>query len=251
MQAQTIQQLLTINREFYQTFADSFAETRQRIQHGILLILNDLPKNGNWLDLGCGNGALALEWDRQRSQGHYLGLDFSSGLLESAHKMVATLRMSPNLQIDFKQADLTDPQWPSQLPDAKWDGVLAFAVLHHIPGIALRTQLIKQIHNILAENGKFIFSVWQFQHSPKLMERRIDWEQVGLSKADVEEGDTLLDWRANAKDSHSSIGLRYVHLFTQEELEGLALSADFQVIDKFDSDGFNGKLGHYQIWTKR
>ena len=106
MQAQTIQQLLTINREFYQTFADSFAETRQRIQHGILLILNDLPKNGNWLDLGCGNGALALEWDRQRRQGRYLGLDFSSGLLECAHKTVATLRMSPNLQIDFKQADL-------------------------------------------------------------------------------------------------------------------------------------------------
>lgn len=250
MHSQTIQQLLTINREFYQTFASSFSQTRQRIQHGILLILNDLSKNGNWLDLGCGNGALALEWDRQRRQGSYFGLDFSSGLLECACKTVTTIRMSPNLQIDFTQADLTDEKWLLKVPELKWDGVLAFAVLHHIPGNSLRTQLLKQIHDILDENGKFIFSVWQFQHSPKLMERRIDWEQVGLSNADVEEGDTLLDWRANAKDTHSVIGLRYVHLFTKEDLAELASSAGFQVIDEFSSDGFNGKLGYYQVWKK-
>ncbi len=251
MQEQTIQQLLTINREFYQTFASSFSQTRQRIQHGILLILNDLPKNGNWLDLGCGNGALALEWDRQRHQGGcYLGLDFSSDLLNCARKTVTTIRMSSKLQIDFVQADLTDAKWQTKLPEIKWDGIMAFAVLHHIPGNSLRTQLIKQIYNILGEGGKFIFSVWQFQNSPKLMERRIGWEQVGLSNSDVELGDTLLDWRADAKDNKSVVGLRYVHLFTKEELTMLAHITGFQLVDELDSDGFNSKLGHYEIWQK-
>ncbi len=250
MQAQTIQQLLTINQEFYQTFASSFSQTRQRIQHGILLILTDLQKNGNWLDLGCGNGALALEWDRQRRQGSYFGLDFSAGLLECARKTVTTLRMSPDLQIDFAQADLTDEKWLLKVPDIKWDGILAFAVLHHIPGNLLRAKLLKQIHELLSENGKFIFSVWQFQNSPKLMERRIDWGQVGLLRTDVEEGDTLLDWRADAKNSQSVVGLRYIHLFTKEELADLASLTGFQVIDEFGSDGFNGKLGYYQVWKK-
>jgi tRNA (uracil-5-)-methyltransferase TRM9 len=252
MQAQIIQQLLTINREFYQTFASSFSETRQRIQHGILMLLNDLPKNGNWLDLGCGNGALALEWDRQRHQGGcYLGLDFSPEILDCARKTVATMRMSPNLKINFVQSDLTETTWITKLPEIKWDGIMAFAVLHHIPGNRLRTQLIRQVYDLLEENGKFIFSVWQFQNSPKLMERRIGWEQVGLANSDVEVGDTLLDWRANAKDTKSVVGLRYVHLFTKEELATLASATRFQPIDEFDSDGFNGKLGHYEIWQKK
>jgi tRNA (uracil-5-)-methyltransferase TRM9 len=251
MQEQTIQQLLSINRVFYQTFASSFSQTRQRIQHGILLILNELPKNGNWLDLGCGNGALALEWDRQRHQaGYYLGLDFSPDLLDCARKTVTTIRMSPNLKIDFIQADLTDAKWQTKLPVPKWDGIMAFAVLHHIPGSLLRTQLIRQIYNILDVGGKFIFSVWQFQNSPKLMERRISWEQVGLTNSDVEPGDTLLDWRADAKDTKSVVGLRYVHLYTKEELTMLAHTIGFQPVDEFDSDGFNGKLGHYEIWQK-
>ena len=250
MQAQTIQQLLTINQEFYRTFASSFSQTRQRIQHGILLILTDLQKDGNWLDLGCGNGALALEWDRQRRQGSYFGLDFSPGLLACARKTVTTLRMSPDLQIDFAQTDLTDEKWLLKVPEIKWDGILAFAVLHHIPGNLLRAKLLKQIHDLISENGKFIFSVWQFQNSPKLMERRIDWGQVGLSRTDVEEGDTLLDWRADARNSQSVVGLRYIHLFTKEELADLATLTGFQVIDEFSSDGFNGKLGYYQVWKK-
>ena len=250
MQGQTIQQLLAINQEFYQTFASSFSRTRQRIQHGILLIMNDLPKNGNWLDLGCGNGALALEWDRQRRQGIYLGLDFSSGMLDCARKTVATMRMSPHLQIEFEQADLTDAKWVEKLPKINWDGILAFAVLHHIPSNSLRIQLLRQIFNSLGEGGKFIFSVWQFQNSPKLLERRIGWEQVGLSDSEVDPGDTLLDWRADAKDDQSVVGLRYVHLFTKEELTSLAQATGFQPCDEFDSDGFNGKLGHYVIWQR-
>ena len=251
MKDHVVQKLLTINREFYQDFADSFSQTRQRIQHGILLILNDLPRLGKFLDLGCGNGALALEWDRQRRSGFYLGMDFSQQLLDCARKKLETVRMSPNLTVDFFQADLVADEWDLKVKQYAWDGILAFAVLHHIPSQDLRFKLLEKVNGLLTEEGQFIFSVWQFQNSPKLLARQINWDKVGLTDADVEPGDTLLDWRSDVKDESSRVGLRYVHLFSRNELVELAAESRFQILDQFDSDGFNGRLGHYEIWQKK
>lgn len=214
------------------------------------MILNEIPTRGNWLDLGCGNGRLALEWDRQRRSGSYIGLDFSEQLLEYARQEIEILRISPGLSIDFLQADLATSDWPANLPRLKWVGILAFAVLHHIPSRELRINLLKNIHQLLDEDGRFIFSVWQFQHSRKLLERQISWESAGLSESEVDPGDYLMDWRSEYKDDDSRLGVRYVHLFTRQELADLAQIAGFQIMDIFDADGFNGKLGHYEIWRK-
>lgn len=251
MQDHVVQKLLTLNREFYQDFADSFSRTRQRIQHGILLILNDLPRHGNYLDLGCGNGALALEWDRQRRSGLYLGMDFSQPLLDCARKKIDTVRMSPKLMVDFFQADLVAENWDLKVKQYTWDGILAFAALHHIPSQKLRIKLLEKVNGLLTVEGQFIFSVWQFQNSPKLLSRQINWDQVGLTNEDVEPGDALLDWRSDVKDDSTRLGLRYVHLFSRDELIELAGLSGFQILDMFDSDGFNGRLGHYEIWRKK
>ena len=77
MQPETIAKLHHINQEFYQTFAHSFASTRRRIQPGIRKVLQEIPTHGNWLDIGCGSGALAVEWIRQQRTGLYHGVDFS------------------------------------------------------------------------------------------------------------------------------------------------------------------------------
>lgn len=251
MQDHVVQKLLTINREFYQDFADSFSQTRQRIQHGILLILNDLPPHGNYLDLGCGNGTLALEWDRQRRSGRYLGMDFSQQLLDCARKKLETVRMAPNLMVDFFQADIVSDGWDLKVRQYEWNGILAFAVLHHIPSPELRLKLLERVNQLLAEKGQFFFSVWQFQNSPKLLARQIKWEEVGLTDEDVDPGDTLLDWRSDVRDDSSRVGLRYVHLFSRNELVELAAQSGFQILDQFESDGFNGRLGHYEIWRKK
>jgi len=250
MQEKILQKLLAINQEFYQDFAASFSKTRQKIQPGILMLLSELPTEGNWLELGCGTGRLALEWDRQRRRGYYLGLDFSSQLLENARSGICQLRISPDLKIDFLQADLTTPDWDSKLPGIQWTGILAFAVLHHIPSHALRVQLLRKVNHLLDQQGRFIFSVWQYQHSQKLLNRQVAWEQVGISADDVEPGDTLMEWRSELKNDASLMGLRYVHLFTGRELAELASSTGFQILEQFDSDGSNGKLGHYEIWRK-
>jgi hypothetical protein len=42
--------------------------------------------------------------------------------------------------------------------------------------------------------------------------------------------------------------LRYVHHFSETELEQLAEAAGFEVIESFLSDGENNRLGLYQVW---
>jgi SAM-dependent methyltransferase len=252
MQSSTAARLLSLNLQFYQTFGKAFAETRRRIQPGIRCALELIPPSGRWLDLGCGPGTLALEWTRSgkvRRQGEYLGLDFSAQLLDEARQAVQGLAV-PGLQIHFAPADLSVAGWEKTAQGLPFDGVLAFAVLHHLPGAELRRQVLCRVHELLAPGGCFIHSEWQFQHSAKLMARRQPWDRIGLKDEDLEEGDTLLDWRHALVGQAERSGLRYVHLFSRPELADLAAQSGFVVEREFDSDGEGGRLGLYQVWRR-
>jgi tRNA (uracil-5-)-methyltransferase TRM9 len=242
--------LLDINGQFYQTFAGSFAETRRRIQPGVRAILQRIPHAGRWLDLGCGSGALAVEWARAGKSGLYMGLDFSAGLLEEARR-VTKAEPHPNLAIDYRQVDLSAPDWNAPLAWQIFDGLLAFAALHHLPGFDLRLRVLRQAAALLESGGTFYHSEWQFMNSPKLAARRLPWETVGLSDGDVEEGDALLDWRHPQPGQEGRAGLRYVHQFSEAELEKLARDSGFVIRETFESDGDNGRLGLYQRWEKQ
>jgi hypothetical protein len=125
-----------------------------------------------------------------------------------------------------------------------WSLITAFAVLHHIPGEELRLDILKTVHKLLAENGRFILSNWQFLNSERLKRRIKPWETAAISGSEVDAGDYLLDWRSGGD------GLRYAHYFTAEELSALAQRAGFQVVDSFLSDGEGKRLGLYQIWRR-
>ena len=162
-----------------------------------------------------------------------------------------------NLAIRFAGADLSDEDWPAVLDQAAlddetvpglWDGVLAFAVLHHIPSLDLRLRILRQVRSLMKEDGRFYHSEWQFQHSEKLMARRQPWESVGISGDTLDKGDTLLDWRHVMPEQEEEVGLRYVHLFNRDELSYLAKASGFKIIDEFESDGQGGNLGLYQTW---
>jgi hypothetical protein len=70
------------------------------------------------------------------------------------------------------------------------------------------------------------------------------WESIGITAEDVEDGDYLVDWRAGGS------GLRYIHIFDFPELEILASSTGFKIMESFHSDGEGGNLGLYQIWKR-
>ena len=132
MKADVSQRLIHINTVFYQSFGPAFAATRRRIQPGIRRVLQNIPQHGSWLDLGCGSGALVLEWIEQGRTGAYTGLDFSQALLDEAARGLQAVP-HPALEINFFAANLGSPDWPAVLSDRAFDGVLAFASLHQIP----------------------------------------------------------------------------------------------------------------------
>lgn len=249
MDPHTAARLLELNRRFYHDYGGSFAATRRRIQPGVLRVLDRLPDQpgDRWLDLGCGSGALAAEWLRRGRQSAYLGLDFSAPLLEEARRAAES---APGAgQAAFKQADLSSPGWADGL-EGGFRGALAFAVLHHLPGADLRARVLRQAAALLAPGGLFALSVWQFQHSPKLLARVRPWSEAGLSESSLEPGDTLLDWRAEAPGRPEAAGLRYVHQFSLEELHALAAQAGLAAAETFESDGLGGRLGLYLVLVK-
>ena len=168
-------------------------------------MIQGLPVGGRLLDIGCGSGALALELDRLWITGSYLGLDFSAELLMEAR--TALRAATPGgVDIRFAQADLTDAEWVDGIAGFPVDVVLAFAVLHHLPDAEVRLRVLRQVNELLPEGGVFIHSEWQFQHSDKLMARRVPWESIGIDEAQLDAGDTLLDWRYALPDQPEQVG---------------------------------------------
>lgn len=239
MNSTTAARLIELNREFYTRFADSFSATRHRIQPGVRRILETLNGDENILDLGCGNGWFARELAECKHHGSYLGVDFSLPLLRDAESM------PKDFSATFQQADLTAlANSTFNLRPLTFDLVTSFAVLHHIPSVEIRLNILKIVHQLLEPNGLFIHSNWQFLNSNKLTSRIQDWSKAGLSSADVDSNDYLLDWRNGGE------GLRYVHHYDEYELQELARATGFQVKDMFYSDGETGDLGLYQVWKK-
>lgn len=237
--------LIDLNNDFYSNFADSFSATRGRLQPGVLSITADIPADAYILDLGCGNGQFLFNLGRSRFRGSYIGLDFSPGLLENARALNQSLH---NIIFSFLQADLTRPSWNEQFSPASFDVITSFATLHHIPGSDLHLQILHQAHDLLKPDGLFIFSVWQFINSRRLVDRILPWETICLTDQDVDPGDYLLDWRAEVGENQ--VGKRYVHLFDESALEKLRLATGFELQQSFYSDGKEGNLALYQTWIK-
>jgi len=211
--------------------------------------MGGLPDGGRWLDIGCGNGTLAEEWVRRKRSGVYVGIDASRELIALAKEKVSLLPLREGLNVDFLCLDVSEPDWTQSLPEGTWDGVLMFAALHHIPGKEQRQILCRQIRQILHKGSPLFLSVWQVRNSPRLVQRILPWSMAGNEESDVEFGDVLMDWRAEADKENQGWGLRYVHIFTQKELIALAENAGFRVVDYFPSDGKEKNLGLYQRWV--
>jgi len=232
-------QLLDLNRRFYTEYGRDFSATRERLQTGVLRVIESLRGDESILDLGCGNGELARTLSRRGHHGSYLGLDFSLPLLDEAEREAFAF------PVQFMQADLTSSDWKDVITrNDMFDIVFSFAVLHHIPSLELRLQIIQQIREHLKPEGMFIHSNWQFLNSPRLKARIQLWESIGLKETDVDANDYLLDWR---RGGH---GLRYVHHFDESELAELANAGGLEIAETFYSDGENKRLSLYQIWKK-
>ncbi len=236
----TTERLISLNRRFYTDHGHDFSLTRGRLQPGVMRLVDRLHGDEAILDLGCGNGELARALSRRGHQGRYVGLDFSPPLLTEAQREAFAF------SVQFLQADIAElSMMRGGLPvTGGWQWITAFAVLHHLPGINLRLALLRNVRDLLKDDGLFLHSCWQFLSSPRLKARIQPWTAAALTPEELDANDYLLDWRVGRR------GLRYVHHFDEAELAELARLSGFEVLETFYSDGENKRLSLYQVWRK-
>lgn len=157
--------------------------------------LKHIPLNESILELGCGSGRLASRLSRA---GYKLtGLDNSIEMLSLAHIH------KEETQTDYMliERDMTDL---SDLPN--YDHVISFNdSICYLPNLDIVGQLFKEIHNLLNENGVFLFDV----HSTNKMR---DFLSQNFH-AETEEG--LLVWDSYPGESPYSIE-HDLSIFVQE-----------------------------------
>jgi len=225
---ETTQKLLTINRQFYERFARSFADARSALQPSLVRALARVADGDAVLDAGCGDGRAARALDAMRRRVAYLGVDCSAALIELARERCAGLE---GVQADFAVADLTKPGWARLVGSRRFGVVTCLAVLHHIPGQEARQRIVRDLAALLAPAGCLVVSTWQFMSSERWQKRIVPWATIGIDDADLEAGDYLLDWR------RGGYGLRYCSMIAEDDLRALCVQAGLGVEDVARGDG--------------
>ncbi|MEK7440297.1 MAG: methyltransferase domain-containing protein [Chloroflexota bacterium] len=206
--------LIFLNREFYNAFAEDFSESRETINEGIKRSLASLDLS-RLIDVGCGDGRVSRLIP---STSFYVGADFSEKLIgrAAAHG-------------SFLLADLANP-----LPFApqSFSAVVCYAALHHLPD---RLSPLRSMAKLLQPDGHMAISVWQFAHLERFRKKIVE---------DLGNGDYLLSWE---RGGH---GVRYVHQVTEDEIKRLAAEASLSIEEMFYADGKTDDLSLYVIFKR-
>jgi len=189
-----IERLLTLNRTFYTTFADQFANSRSVADPALTSILPYLPSRARILDVGCGNGRLAVLLDEERPGCTYMGVDAVSALIEEAREQAGALTRT---EATFLQLDVTEKGWAEAVPvlpvagegSRGYDRGVALAVLHHIPDVGLRARVLGDVAGLLAPEGYLVVSTWRFLAHPRMRRKIVEWDAVGVDAEQLDAGD--------------------------------------------------------------
>jgi len=207
--------LLRKNTEDYNKIANIFDKRRNWIPPDFTILEKYINQGERILDLGCGNGRFS---EVVGSNADYYGVDVSERLIEIAKEKY------PNGKFFVSE--------PFALPFENnfFDKVFCLAVLHHIPSKKFRKDFLKETKRILKPDGKLILTVWDLNNSPKarrLLFKYTFFKLIGKSKIDFK--DIFYPW----KDSRGEALIhRYIHIFSERELEKLIESIGFIIKEK-------------------
>ena len=236
MNQATIDNIIRVNKEFYDKVGPDFDKTRQTSWKGwgsIIEIIKDHFGNNSFslLDVACGNGRFLATLSGQPLFG--LGIDSNDYLLDQAKKKFGDKAEFQNLDI-INDLDL--------LSSRKFDVIVAFGITHHIPSKELRIKWFEKLSDLVSNNGLLIFTIWNYQVDEKFEAN----EQIN-SKIELEEGDYFLGWSDNKNAK------RYFHKYSDKEIKEINQTLNkkgLKQTQKFKSDGKNGELNEYFVYGK-
>ncbi len=234
MQPEVVQKLLDLNQTFYDSFAESFSRTRKPINPGFDELITAVPVGArSMLDVACGNGRFGEYLLQKDIIQTYTGVDFSAELLKIAQELTGGI---------VHQRDLTQPDALDGL--GQYDLVVCLAALHHIPGHETRRQLLSNMRDCLAENGRIFLSTWQFMDSERQQRKVRNWSEIGLSPADVDANDYLLTWQSGG------FSYRYACMVDEAETAVLAEEVGLTIVKQFREDGRERRLSLYTVFER-
>ncbi|MFQ5493409.1 MAG: class I SAM-dependent methyltransferase [Candidatus Dojkabacteria bacterium] len=240
MRPETVDKLNELNRKFYSKVAEDFSDSRQYFWKGWNILWDWIELKGltvgKILDAGSGNGRFAeFLIQRMGNDFEYLGIDYSRDLLGRAKHLASD-------HIQFDEMDLiTD----LKKLKGRFELIVLFGVMHHIPGYENRVKLLQGLSKHLTKGGHLVATSWRFDRDKQLFDRKLSWNDSGLDESDLENGDFLLDWRRKKQ------ARRYVHLALPEEQESLVNDSGLEIKYHFEADGKEGNLNRYVILCKK
>jgi SAM-dependent methyltransferase len=226
------------------------------------------------LDVGCGNARFGVFFEQKLKEClakptvvqvpvnlnyylNYYGLDNNQDLLAKARQKLASMSTQ---QVHLAQLDVVswllqenkqavDEQKITWLNKPRFNLIVLFGVIHHIPSFQLRLDLIQRLSQLLIpKQGLLCMAAWQFAASERFQSRLIAPQQVNFKPQELEKNDYFLDWRRGRS------AVRYCHHVDQAEvdtwlqapqLNQLTLLADFK------ADGKSQDLNRYLVWRKK
>jgi tRNA (uracil-5-)-methyltransferase TRM9 len=244
MTQDTINKLLDLNLHFYQNVAaaqnpslEYYWEGWYKIKNHALSLTTNSPKV---LDIGCGNGRFENFLKKEMElNSDYTGIDFADQY---------SVARNPSLTSKFVKADVIKDNWTSGFVSNKFDLVVAFGLIHHIPSSHDRQKFFDEVRSLIGPSSLFVFSTWEFATNPRLIKRILSPQSTrnfldsqNIDMEDLELGDYILDWI-------KKIPLhRYAHSFTENEILEYLNKSGFELVDKFESDGRSLRRNKYWI----
>ena len=249
MNSDTIKQINQINLNFYQLVADEFHGSRQYPWKGwgnlnpfIEETHSSFKRPLRVLDVGCGNARFAhfLITSFPENDLTYHGIDSSEELLQCAKDSLLGTTVDYTLQrLDIVDA-LLNACFSSQLEN-QYDLICLFGLIHHIPSLIFRKELISILTKHLHPGGKLIFTTWQFLDSEKLRKKIVSPHEVSLNPALLEKNDYILDWRRGEK------AFRFCHYVDENELSSLIRHSNMLLQHSFQADAQEKNGNRYCI----
>ena len=234
------QKLNELNKAFYKRYASSFSKTRSSAWQGWDRLARYVLGADSILDVACGNMRF---WDyavsvKESRTFEYYGVDDCVTLVpESARVMLQ--------QLDIVECCIGQKSLADSIMAPPCDLVVAFGLLHHVPGIDARIKLMNALVSKTNQGGIITVSFWHFMDDARIARnaRRATEEAQGLRALRFDDNDYFLGWQGDTST------LRYCHHFERREIESLvnAVRERAELVEAFQADGRMVPLNTYIV----